>query len=150
VRLSWLALVLLLVACDLRLPWQDADPWLDELNELAVAAFVTQRSESGLPSGVLEYRAGSIYSSEPIAGPGGLWVWQVRYPRVDAIRVPLTARDRLAGIEITADAVVRFEQRYCTLAEGATGPLRCQAWQGSSCCNLLWKRSRGGWLASRP
>jgi hypothetical protein len=150
VRFVWPVLLVLLVACDVRLPWQDADPWLDDLNELAVAMFVTGRSESGLPAGRLEFRAGSIYSTEPVPGPGGLWVWQVRYPRVDAIRLPATAADRLAGIEVRADAVVRFEQRYCTLAEGANGPLRCQAWQSASCCNLVWRRSRGGWLAGSP
>ena len=149
-RFIWPALLLLLLACEVHLPGQDSDPWLDELNELAVATFITGRSERGLPAGRLEFRAGSIYSSEPTTGPGGLWVWQVRYPRVDAVRVPLTARDRLAGIELSVDAVVRFEQRYCTLAADANGPLRCQAWQSTSCCNLLWKRSRGGWLASRP
>lgn len=149
-RVIWLLLPLLLVGCELRAPWQDADTWLDDLNELAVATFVTERSDGGLPAGRLEFRAGSIYSSEPTAGPGGSWVWQVRYPRVDAIRLPLTARDRLAGIELSADAVMRFEQRYCTLAEGASGQLRCQAWQNSSCCNLVWKRSRGGWQAARP
>jgi hypothetical protein len=149
VRFIWPAL-LLLVACNLRLPWQEPDGWRDELNELAVATFVTGRLESGLPAGPLEFRAGSIYSSQPTTGPGGLWVWQVRYPRIDAIRVPLTARDRLAGIELSVDALVRFEHRYCTLPAGADGPLRCQVWQSGSCCNLAWKRSRGGWLASRP
>jgi hypothetical protein len=150
VRFIGTILLLLVVACDARLPWQDADPWLEELNELAVATFVTSRSESGLPAGRLEFRAGSIYSTDALTGPGGQWVWQVRYPRVDAVRLPLTAADRRAGIEVRADALVRFEQRYCTLSDGANGPLRCQAWQSISCCNLVWKRSRGGWLASAP
>jgi hypothetical protein len=150
VRIIWPVLVLLLVACDLRLPWQDADAWLDDLNELAVAAFITDRSENGLPAGRLEFRAGSTYSGEPMAGFGGRWVWQMRYPRVDAIRVPLTVRDRLAGIDLSADAVMRFEQRYCTLPDADGGRLRCQAWQSASCCNLVWKRSRGGWQAIQP
>ncbi|HLH26498.1 MAG TPA: hypothetical protein VK066_28590 [Chloroflexota bacterium] len=149
-RVVWLLLALLLTACSVRGPWQDGDPWLDDLNEMAVAAFITERSESGLPPGRLEFRAGSIYSTEPTAGPGGEWVWQVRYPRADAIRLPLTARDRLAGVEISADTVIRFEQRYCTLAEGAKGGVRCEAWRSATCCNLVWKRSRGGWLASQP
>jgi hypothetical protein len=150
VRVLWLAVLLLLVACDLHLPWQDADPWLDDLNELAVATFVTERSERGLPAGRLEFRAGSIYSTEPTAGLGGLWVWQVRYPRIDAIRLPLAAADQLAGVQLSVDAVMRFEQRYCTLPEGAAGRLRCGAWQGTTCCNLVWKRSRSGWLAAQP
>jgi hypothetical protein len=150
VRTIWPALLLLLVACDLHLPWRDPDAWQDDLNELAVATFVTERSERGLPVGRLEFRAGNIYSTEPVAGPGGQWVWQVRYPRVDGIRVPVSARDRLAGIEVAVDVVMRFEQRYCALGDGPSGRLHCQAWVGTSCCNLVWKRSRGGWLAARP
>ena len=146
----WLLPLLLLVACDLRAPWQDNEFWADELNELAIATFVTDRSERGLPPGRLEYRAGSIYSTEPEPGPGGLWVWQVHYPRLDAVRVPVTARDRLAGVDLSVDGMLRFEQRYCTLPAGPQERLRCQAWQPTICCNLLWKRTRGAWLASPP
>ena len=34
-RLIGMVLLLLVVACDARFPWQDVDPWLDDLNELA-------------------------------------------------------------------------------------------------------------------
>jgi hypothetical protein len=150
VRVIAPALLMLLVACDLHLPWRDPEGWQDDLNELAVATFVTARSEPGLPTGPLEFRAGGIYSTVPSAGLGGSWVWQVRYPRVDATRLPSGARDRLAGVELTVDAVVRFDQRYCALGDGPSGRLHCQAWLPTSCCNLIWKRSRGSWLAARP
>ncbi|HEY7066620.1 MAG TPA: hypothetical protein VII06_34425 [Chloroflexota bacterium] len=149
-RVLWLALPLLLFACDVRLPVAGGDAWLEELNEQAVAQFVIERADARLPQGRLYFRAGSIYSTEPVAGPGGQWVWEVRYPRVDAVRVPVPARDRLAGIDLGVDAAVRFEQRYCARADAPDGGLRCGAWQATACCNLLWQRSRGAWRASRP
>src|SRR5581483_11449974 len=72
---------------------------LADLQESAVAAFVTARSERNLPTGPLEYRAGSIYSAAPAETADGLRVWQVRKPGADIIVLPLDARDKLAGIE---------------------------------------------------
>lgn len=149
-RMIWSALLLLIIACDARVPWVDADPWQEDLNEQAVAAFITERSEPALPNSRLEWRAGSIYSTEPTPGPGGMWDWQVRYPRADAVRVPVNARDRLAGIELAVDVVVRFEHRYCVAEDRPAGGMRCQAWVAGACCNMVWRRARGGWQAAKP
>lgn len=122
---------------------------LADLQESAVAAFVTARSERNLPTGPLEYRAGSIYSAAPAETADGLRVWQVRKPGADIIVLPLDARDKLAGIELKADVLVRFEERYCELAEGGATS-RCQSWQEGTCCNRVWKRRRGEWVVEPP
>src|SRR5207302_785032 len=70
-QLGALLLLLLLVACDLQLPGQDGDRLQVDLNESVVAAFITARTQPGLPAGPLEYRAGSIYSTAPAPGAEG-------------------------------------------------------------------------------
>jgi len=158
VRASWsrllalpIALLLgLLLACDLRSGEVDWERTVAEVNESAVAMFVQERSERGLPTGPLQYRAGGLYSTDPISGPDGWQVWQVRTARADVIKLPLNAHDRLDRVEFKADVLVRYEERYCRLATDPDGPLACQSWQETTCCNRIWKRSRGAWVAERP
>ena len=148
-RRLWQSCVLLVLACGLG-SGPDTERALADLQESAVAAFVTARSERNLPTGPLEYRAGAIYSAAPSETASGLRVWQVRNARADVIVLPLDARDKLAGFELKADVLVRYEERYCELAEGSAAPTRCQSWQESTCCNRVWKRRRGEWLVEAP
>ena len=145
-RKGWWLLALLLLACDLPYPGSDWDRALGGLNESALALFALGRSDRGVPSGPLKYQAGAIYSTEPAVGADSPEVWQVRHPRADAIQLPLTARDRLERVDLKADVLVSYEHRYCRLPAGPGTPARCQAWQPASCCNQIWKRSRGEWV----
>ena len=149
-RVGWGLVALVLVACGLREAGVDHERTLADLQESAVAAFVTARAERGLPAGPLEYRAGEIYGAAPQEESGGLVLWQVRRPRADAVQLPLHAQDRRAGIELKADVLVRYEDRHCRLPGASDEVLRCEPWQEASCCNQIWKRSRGGWVAERP
>jgi hypothetical protein len=147
--LIWGLCTMLALACGLRLGG-DGERALADLQDSAVAAFVTARVERNLPSGPLEYRAGGIYSAPPTETPDGWRVWQVRHARADVIALPLEARDRLAGVELKADILVRYEDRTCELAGESGGFTRCQPWQEASCCNQVWKRKRGEWLVELP
>jgi hypothetical protein len=144
------SLGLVLLACDLHLPGQDGDRLRAELNETAVAAFVAGPRDRMLPNGSLLFRAGGIYSSEAHPGPETPWVWQIRHARAEILSIPLTARDRFEGVELSADVLMRFEERYCTLAPIGRGPQRCEPWQDTACCNAVWKRTRGAWVALAP
>lgn len=146
---TWLCL-LALMACDLPLPGQEVERVRDELNETAVAAFVSGPRDRALPPGPLAFRAGSIYSAEPQDGPEGPWVWQVRLARAEIVNLPLTSRDRFVGVELSADVLVRFEQRYCGPPAAGGPPQRCEPWHEAACCNTIWKRNRGEWAAAAP
>ncbi len=147
-RRLWPLCILLVLACGPG-GGPDADRALADLQDSAIAAFVTTRAERDLPEGPLQYRAGAIYSAAPAETANGLRVWQVRRPSADVIVLPLDARDKLAGIELKADVLVRYEERYCELADDAA-PSRCQSWQEGTCCNRVWKRKRGEWLVEAP
>jgi hypothetical protein len=150
VRGPWWLLLALLLACGLRSGEVDWERTVADLNESAVAMFVQERSERGLPAVPLEYRAGGLYSTDALPGAEGRQVWQVREARADVIKLPLNAQDRLDRVEFKADVLVRYEERYCRLAADPGAPLECQSWQESTCCNRIWKRSRGAWVAERP
>ena len=147
----WISsLGLVLLACDLHLPGQDGDRLQAELNETAVAAFVAGPRDRTLPAGSLVFRAGGIYSSEAHSGPEMPWIWQIRYARAEIVSIPLTARDRSESVELSADVLMRFEERYCTSAPIGRGPQRCEPWQDTACCNAVWKRTKGAWAALAP
>jgi hypothetical protein len=145
-RPLWILATLPLLACSLR-PGVDERTYAD-LQDSAVAAFVTARAEPDLPSEPLAYRAGGIYSAAPRESAGGARVWQVRNPRADIIVLPLEARDRLAGVSWKADVLLRYEDRTCEIAGSAEAASWCQPWQDATCCNQIWKRRRGEWLVS--
>ncbi len=138
------------LGCTLQGGSVETDRLRADLAETAVAAFVAVPPGGAFPGRPLAFQAGGIYSAAPEAGPEGTWQWQVRYPRADILLLPLTARDRAAGVTFAADVVVLFEQRYCSWPATADQGVRCEPWQEASCCNLVWKWTPRGWRAEAP
>jgi hypothetical protein len=144
------ALAVALVACDLQLPGAEPDRFGSELAETATVRFVAGRAAPGVPEAPLTYQAGGVYAAPPEPGPNGPWTWHVRYPRAEATALPLTARDRADGVEFRGDVLMRFEQRYCSASAAAGRETRCESWHEATCCNAIWRWTRGAWVATPP
>jgi hypothetical protein len=118
------------------------------MQESAIAMFIGA-PPSGLGPLPFHYRGASIYASTAEVDSGGERVWEVRTPRADLIVLPLTTVERMSGVEIRADVLIRYEHRSCEqpLLEPATW--RCQGWQETTCCNRIWVWRHGTGI-SRP